>query len=82
MFNNINKMVSTVNQQTASYLGNKMQKIISDGVEISNSDIIQNILNNFDQYDPVSLHRAQSGFHRDMSKKFELYALERKQFAQ
>lgn len=70
MFNNINKMVSTVNQQTASYLGNKMQKIISDGVEISNSDIIQNILNNFDQYDPVSLHRAQSVFHRDMSKKF------------
>lgn len=70
MFNNINKMVSTVNNQTATYLGNKMQKIISDGVEISYSDIIQNVLNHFDQYDAISLHAAQSVFHKDMNKKF------------
>ena len=70
MFNNINKMISTVNGQTAVYLGSKMQKIISDGVEISYSDIIQNILNNFDRYDPVALHTAQAVFDKDMKKKF------------
>lgn len=70
MFDNINKMISTVNGQTAVYLGSKMQKIISDGVEISYSDIIQKVLNNFDEYDPVALHAAQSVFHKDMNKKF------------
>ncbi len=70
MFNNINKMISTVNGQTAVYLGSKMQKIISDGVEISYSDIIQNVLNHFDRYDPVTLHMAQAVFDKDMKKKF------------
>ena len=36
--------------QTASYISEKMLKVISDSVEISNSENVQNILRNYKDY--------------------------------
>ena len=47
LYKNVNKTIESMADQTASYISEKMLKVISDSVEISNSENVQNILRNY-----------------------------------
>ena len=69
LYRNVNKTIESMADQTASYISEKMLKVISDSVEISNSENVQNILRNYEDYDSVKLYQTTKVIIREMSKK-------------
>ena len=70
LYKNINKTIASVNNQTSSYISEKMRKVISDSVEISNSELVQNILMNYGTYDSIKLYQITKEVIRQMSNKY------------
>lgn len=70
LYNNMNKAIVSMSRQTASYISEKVRKVISDSVEISNSEIVQNILRSYEEYDSVRLYQTTKEVIREMSKKY------------
>ena len=70
LYRNVNKTIESMADQTASYISEKMLKVISDSVEISNSENVQNILRNYEDYDSVKLYQTTKVIIREMSKKY------------
>jgi two-component system sensor histidine kinase YesM len=70
MHNNVSAVISTSNLETSTYLGDKMRKVISDSVQISYSDIIQNLLKNYHKYDAVTLYKTNENLLKEMSKTY------------
>ena len=69
LYRNVNKTIESMADQTASYISEKMLKVISDSVEISNSENVQNILRNYEDYDSVKLDQTTKVIIREMRKK-------------
>lgn len=70
LYKNINKTIASVNEQTSSYISEKVRKVISDSVEISNSELVQNILMNYEEYDSIRLYQMTKENIRQMSNKY------------
>ncbi len=70
LYNNTNKVIVSMSRQTASYISEKMLKVISDSVEISNSENVQNILRWYEDYDTIKLYQTTKEIIREMSKKY------------
>lgn len=70
LYKNINKTIASVNEQTSFYISEKVKKVISDSVEISNSELVQNILLNREQYDSIKIYQTTKEIIRQMSNKY------------
>ena len=70
LYKNINKTIASVNEQTSFYISEKVKKVMSDSVEISKSELVKNILINYEEYDSLKIYQMTKEIIRLMSNRY------------